>query len=136
MYKRVIITILILILLSSFKLFSITPNTLNVSFSDDGFSVGIAEFSETIYFSTDVLLPLSNKGNGYLNITVGHPIINTNFYLGGIIGLYSLEPNIENRISTKFNFGGEIGYCHKKDVITSIFITNNSCVGLKVGIMF
>jgi hypothetical protein len=134
MHKRLIITALIL--LSSFNLFSINPNTLNVSFSKDGFSVGVAEFSETIYFSTDILLPLSNKGNGYANITVGHSIINNKFYLGGIIGLYSLEPNPDRRISAKFNFGGEISYCHKKDVITSLFVTNNSCVGLKVGIMF
>lgn len=134
MRKRTIITIILL--LSTLNIFSINPNTLNVSYTKDGFSVGIADFNETIYFSTDVKLPIVNKGNGYLNVTVGHPIINDKFYLAGIIGLYSFEPNVENRISGRFNFGCEIGYCHKKDVISSLFVTNNSCVGLKVGIVF
>ena len=134
MCKTKIITILLLIF--TLNIFSINPNTLNVSFSKDGFAVGISEFSENIYFSTDIRLPIVNKGNGYINITVGHPIINDKFYLAGIFGLYSFEPNVENRVSNKFNFGGEIGYCHNKDVITSLFVTNNSCVGLKVGIMF
>lgn len=134
MCKRIIITIILL--LSTLNIFSINPNTLNVSFAKDGFSIGIAEFSETIYFSTDVRLPINNKGNGYLNITLGHPIISDKVYLAGIIGLYSFEPNLESGISGRFNFGGEIGYCHKKDVILSLFVTNNSCVGVKVGIMF
>ena len=46
--------------------FSINPNTLNISFSKDGFGIGIAEFSKNIYFSADIKLPLSNKKVGIL----------------------------------------------------------------------
>lgn len=133
--KRVYL--LFIVLLLNLMVFSEKKNIYNFSITKNtiGFDIGGIN-NDNVYSKLDFGFSTSDLNPSYFNLGVGY-FFNGKYTIGGLLGLYFPinTHGVDLQKPIKINIGTEFGYLFNDDLLSTIFITNNT-IGIKFGIRF
>ncbi len=137
MKKIKLIIVLLFISISMFSQNNQTQLITKLSYSSNSVGVDFGYISDkSIYQSLSISLPVDDRLPDYFNYGVGY-VFDSNLYIMGLAGMCATPQNDIKLVSNKqlFSVGAEIGYIYENKLITSIFYTNSTGIGIKFGVV-
>ena len=132
---KLLIVLLLFITISMFSQNDQTKLITKLSYSSKSVGVDFGYISDkSIYQCLSISLPVDDRLPDYFNYGIGY-VFDSNFYIMGLAGMCATPQNDIKLVSNKqlFSGGAEIGYIYENTLITSVFYTNSTGIGIKFG---